>query len=55
MIIELKALTRLSKVEKAQIINYLNVTGYEIGLMLNSGTCSLEFRCFVFSKSDKSA
>jgi GxxExxY protein len=58
IIVELKALTSLGGVEEAQIINYLKATGYEIGLLLNFGTASLEHRRLVFSKplpSKKSA
>jgi len=50
VIVELKALPALSGVEEAQIINYLKVTGLEIGLLLNFGTESLQYRRFVFSK-----
>ena len=55
VVIELKALARMSGTEEAQIINYLKATAYEVGLLLNFGARSLEHRRFVFSKSVKSA
>ncbi|MBN2288999.1 MAG: GxxExxY protein [Candidatus Glassbacteria bacterium] len=54
VIVELKALTKLGRAEEARIINYLKVTGKEVGLLLNLGTKSLEYQRFIFSKSDKS-
>jgi len=51
VIVELKALSRLSRVGESQIINYLKVTGFEIGLLFNCVSSSLEYRRFVFSKS----
>jgi GxxExxY protein len=44
IVIEIKALTRLTNIEIAQIINYLKVTGYKLGLLINFGTTKLEFR-----------
>lgn len=54
VIVELKANSTLTGVEEAQILNYLKATKHEVGLILNFGTESLQYRRFVFSKSVKS-
>jgi len=44
MIVELKALSNLSSEHEAQILNYLNATGYKIGLLINFVEKSLKYK-----------
>lgn len=47
IVIEIKALTRLSGLEEAQLLNYLRATGFQVGLLINFGAQSLEWKRMV--------
>ncbi len=47
VIVELKAIERTTVREESQLLNYLNASGKEKGLLLNFGSRSLEFKRMV--------
>lgn len=51
VLVELKALTKLEDVHLAQILNYLKAYRIEVGLLLNFGSKSLEFKRLILSAS----
>jgi len=52
--VELKAITKLEDVHFAQAINYLEAYNLEIGLLINFGETSLNFRRFTNKKLKQS-
>jgi len=44
VIVDTKAIRQLTEIEEAQIINYLKVTGLRVGLIINFGARSLEYK-----------
>jgi GxxExxY protein len=53
VVVEIKALEKLSGVEQAQLLNYLKASRKETGLLLNFGSSSLEYERFIFNKQNK--
>ena len=49
ILVELKAVTQIEGVHLAQILNYLKVYHYEVGLLINFGTKSLTFKRVVLT------
>jgi GxxExxY protein len=49
IIVEFKALDKLTGREEAQVINYLKATGYKVGVLINFGSHpKLEWKRFVY-------
>ena len=44
LLCELKAISALSKADEVQLVNYLTATNHDVGLLLNFGAPSLQFK-----------
>ena len=47
IILELKALSALTSEHEAQVLNYLKATGYKLGILVNFGAKTLEYKRLV--------
>jgi GxxExxY protein len=53
ILVELKAISETTNKDFAQVINYLNVFQIEVGLLLNFGQPSLQYKRFVSSRNQR--
>ena len=53
VLVELKAVRAIAPEHQAQIINYLNATGIEVGLLFNFGNPKLEYKRFTRKRGFK--
>lgn len=53
IIVELKAVQQFSGIEKTQVLNYLRATDMELGLLINFGRLSLDFKRLCYSNTRK--
>jgi GxxExxY protein len=51
VVVELKAIKEITEIEKIQVINYLKAGGFQVGLLLNFGRKSLEYKRLVNTKN----
>ncbi len=49
IILELKAVSELDDVHRAQLINYLKATGRNVGLLMNFGKGSLQYERIIYT------
>ena len=52
IIVEFKALSRLTNIDEAQLLNYLKATELKRGLLINFGAPSLEYKRLVWGYED---
>ncbi|MGE5604917.1 MAG: GxxExxY protein [Bacteroidota bacterium] len=50
IIVEIKAIKRITEIEEAQIINYLKATKLPLGLIINFGSMKLEWKRYANTK-----
>ena len=48
IIVEFKAISHLTNVDNAQVMNYLKATGFRRGLLINFGSLSLQYKRIVW-------
>ncbi len=49
MVVEIKAVKELNEIDRIQVISYLKASGIEIGLLINFGTKSLDYKRLIYT------
>jgi GxxExxY protein len=49
VVVEMKAIKQIGNIERAQVINYLKVTGHQLGLLINFGEKSLNYERIILT------
>lgn len=52
IIVEIKAIKRLTEIEEAQILNYLKSTHLPLGILINFGSTKLEWKRYASTKNN---
>lgn len=52
VVVEVTAIKELAEINRLQVINYLKAGGFEVGLLLNFGRKSLDYKRFINSKKE---
>ena len=53
IVIEIKAISNISSLEESQLLNYLKASNLKVGLLINFGVNSLQWKRMVRSKPEK--
>lgn len=48
IIVELKALSELTSTHEGQVLNYLKASAFKVGILINFGAKSLQYKRFIF-------
>jgi GxxExxY protein len=54
VLVEIKAVSQLDDIHKAQVLNYLRAYKLEVALLINFGSRSMQFKRLVLTQSPKS-
>lgn len=49
VVVEIKAVKELNEIDRIQVISYLKASGIEIGLLINFGTKSLDYKRLIYT------